>query len=238
MADSTASSGRRAASAGSVTTGTASRPSTGGRRTKPENDHALAVIEKYVKRLVLLRHPYVVALQESPDDENQVRAMTGGHACGNGGIVLLSSEPFLRCEVHNRFVMGVISFVGSEVAIFDYHGHSHAEPLSDKVRGGFASEYRWIFDNLAGACDVVVLGDFNARPMDHEVSHRACFSFHRRDEDPDPRTLRSHHSRPRKDMRSVAPPDEVGATYYYDTGEGAVFPFERGGSTRTEGWKT
>jgi exonuclease III len=186
------------------------------------SDAALAVVERYVKRLLSRRHEHVVALQESPDSADQVRARTGGHACGNGGLVLLSSEPFRHSELHNRFVMGVISFGGPEVAVFDYHGHSRKETLSDKVRGGFASEYRWIFDHLAGSRDALVLGDFNARPLDHEVSHRACFSFQRRDDAPDPRTLRSHHSRPRKDMRFVAPPDEVGATHYYDTGEGAV----------------
>jgi exonuclease III len=183
---------------------------------------ALTLVERYVKQMLSRRREYIVALQESPDSADQVKQRTGGHAFGNGGLVLLSSQPLGGCELHNRFVMGVISFAGSEIAVFNYHGHSHMEPLPDQARGGYASEYRWIFDNLAGTRDVVVLGDFNARPTDYEVSHRACFSFHGMDDAPQQRTLQSHHKRTRKDMRFVAPPAEVGATHFYDTGEGAV----------------
>ena len=185
-------------------------------------DAALALVERYVKQLLSRGHEYVVALQESPDSAADVKKRAGGHAFGNGGLVLLSSQALRECELHNRFVMGVISLAGSEIAVFNYHGHSRMEQVPDEARGGYTSEYRWVFDTLAGTRDAVVLGDFNARPTDHEVSHRACFSFHRTDEEPNPRTLQSHHNRLRKDMRFVAPPDEVGATHFYSTGEGVT----------------
>ncbi|MEO5728610.1 MAG: endonuclease/exonuclease/phosphatase family protein [Byssovorax sp.] len=180
------------------------------------------MVERYVQRLLKLKHDYVVALQECPDSADQVLLRTGGYAFGNGGLVLLSSQPLRECELHTRFVMGVISFAGLDVAVFNYHGRSRKELPFGASRGGYASEYRWVFDHLAGTRDIIVLGDFNACPGDLEISHRACFSFHRMEHEPQPRTLKSHHDSPRKDMRFVAPPDEVGATYIHDTGEGAV----------------
>jgi hypothetical protein len=185
-----------------------------------KEDPPLELVVRYVKRLQHEGHEYVVALQESLDDADQVRARTGGYAYGNGGIVLLSSQPLDECERHNRFVMAVVSFGGATFVVFNYHGHSRTELLPLEARGGYASEYRWVFNDLAKGRDTIIMGDFNAKPDDEEISHRACFSFHGRG-DPAPRTLVSHHNSRRNDLRVVAPPPGDGPTHIYQTGEHA-----------------
>lgn len=187
-----------------------------------KQDEALSIVKQYVEDLRENGQEFMIALQESVDDDEAIRRETGAHVFGNGGILLLSSEPLRECQVHHRFVMSVVSFDHLDIAVFNYHGHSRVEfwtPL--EARGGYASEYRWIFEALAGNRHMIVMGDFNAEPKDEEIRHQACFSLHSIDESAGRPTLQSHFNRPRKDMRYIATSYDSGATLYVK-GQGAL----------------
>lgn len=185
---------------------------------------------KLVANLSTKHSDFIIAVQESDEASRlqyEIRTKIGSpgvHIVGNGTINVICSQPLLTppilAGIGSRFVYTEANIYGKSLQIFNYHGFAQQQTQSplDKERGGIASEFRWLVENLAKSDSVVILGDFNVDINDTEIQSLYCLSLATKSSE---KSLVSHN-KTRRTLRVRPPEPGLPGTYLHRYGSRGI----------------
>lgn len=148
--------------------------------------------------------PIVAAFQEcgSLEKVDLKRLLGKGfHVFIKNRQAIVSNLPLEGCLNFERFISAIVRVGGRNIRVFCYHGFDNINYQKGlAVRGGMASELRWLIDKHCGSYEAIILGDFNAEPAEPEIDNRWCLAVAS-----DLRALEKSHNRRRLAFRSIQP---------------------------------
>lgn len=163
---------------------------------------SLELVCDYARGLQGKKKSFAVALQECPEDCEQIqKCLPGLHVGGGNRLMIISSHPLESTQLKARFFGAHIKFAEDRtLALICYHGIDKISLKNETARGGYSSEFRWLFDKFQSKTPyAVICGDFNAEPESHEIQHEWCFDFATKES---PRTT-SHDDRTRSSFHVI-----------------------------------
>jgi endonuclease/exonuclease/phosphatase family metal-dependent hydrolase len=185
-----------------------------GKHYKDAEEMAMMHLEQECKS----GEPVIAGFQECRDySQLRQKLMNKYHVYGAGSQVVLSTEPLSDQQSYDRFVAARTTIHGHSFAIISYHGWDRRNHRDQTLRGGAASEFRWLIDDYCRQNDALIMGDFNADLTETEVQNRWCLGFGSKDH------VSNSHGRSRSRYKAVRPAgtDSIYLGTHYWTPEGS-----------------